>query len=158
MLAEELRALVFAVWAALHPGPLPADADPIADALVAATLQRAGEAPALGSLELDLATMAVYVEGESQIHVEPQPWSWDARGRISCGMLQERCDFVRFHSLADQASRWLQLARWGAQVCPDSPLAPLSSGSCRRGRKLADERVARARAILQALADVVQEE
>lgn len=40
-MTELLRALVFSVWGAIHVGPLPADAEPIADALVSATLQRA---------------------------------------------------------------------------------------------------------------------
>jgi hypothetical protein len=148
MFADALRTLVFGIWAMVHAGPLPPEADAIADALVAATVQRAHEAPALGSHALDLVAAAVWVENESRIRLEPRPESWDARDLISCGPLQLRCDFVRHHSLRDQASRWLQLLRWGKGACPESPAAPLSSGSCARGRRLAEARIATARALL----------
>jgi hypothetical protein len=149
-LTAQLKALVLGVWMAIHPGPLPADAEIIADALVGASLQRADEAPALGSPALDLVAEAVWVEHESGIQREPHPESWDARARVSCGPLQEPCDFVRTHSLRDQASRWLQLLRWGKSVCPESPAAPLSSGSCARCRRLADGRIGKSRELLVA--------
>jgi hypothetical protein len=152
-----LRAVVFGVWAIVHPGPLPPDADPIATALVEATIARADEAPALGSHALDLATMAFWAEHESRLHLEPVAVSEDARAGQSCGILQEDCTFVRMHSLKEQAERWLQLLRWGARVCPSSPAAPLSSGRCSRGRRLADWRTGEARAVLGALLNPSEE-
>lgn len=159
MLATYLKALVLTVWGILHAGPLPIEAEAIADALVEATIQRGSERPALGSHALDLVASAVWVENESRIHVQPRPESWDSRAGQSCGILQLPCEFVRTHSLRDQASRWLQLLRWGARRCSESPAAPLSSGSCARGRRLADGRVLLARGTLQRLlAYVTQEE
>jgi hypothetical protein len=157
-MADVLRALVFAVWSSLHAGPLPADAVPIADALVTATLQRAHEAPALGSHALDLVTLAVWAEHESRLLLLPVPESWDARGGVSCGYLQLPCAFVATHSLADQASRWLQLLRWGARACPEAPAAPLSSGSCHRGRRLAEYRIGLARETLARLLVVAEQQ
>jgi hypothetical protein len=146
-----LRALVFSVWASVHHGPLPADADPIADAIVAAVMADAGNAPALGSHALDAVTMALWSEHESHLQREPRPVSWDARALVSCGPWQIRCDLARSHSVGWQARYWLAYLHHGARVCPDSPAAPLSSGSCHRGRALADWRVSRARAVLSAL-------
>jgi len=148
------------VFTSLSPGPqpLPPDAWPIADALVEASMLRAREVPALGSMALDLATMAVYVVRESGIHVAPKAESPDAQDGRSCGMLQLPCGFVGNHSLTDQAARWLQLARWGARICHEAPLAPLSSGSCRRGRKLSAERIALARAALEGYLDRTEED
>jgi hypothetical protein len=157
-LYAQLKALVFAVWGMTHHGPLPADAEAIADALVSATIQRSHEAPALGSPAMDLVTAAVWVENESRISTHPHEESWDSKGGISCGMLQMRCEFVRTHSLRDQASRWLQMARWGAKVCTESPLAPLSSGSCHRGRRLSSGRIQLAHNTLEYLLDIAYQQ
>ena len=150
-MTELLRALVMATWAAIHPGPLPPDAEPIADALVQAVMADAEHSPALGSHAEDLVAMAVWAEHESRLRIEPRPESHDAVDGTSCSFLQIPCRLARRYTLAGQAKYWLWLAHYSARECPASPLAPLSSGSCARGRRLADYRTGLARATLMAL-------
>lgn len=146
---ELLRALVLALWWASGVPATP-EAVRIAGALSQAVLDDAEAPPVLGSHVEDLAAMAEWTRLESGVHADPRPFSWDARAGVSCGILQERCEYVRAHGLVDQAREWLRLAHRGAVLCPESPLAPLSGG-CRGARKLADGRVERERELLGAL-------
>lgn len=157
MLAVQLRALVFAVWSAIHPGPLPSDADAIADAIVEAIVFRSKGPPVLGSHDLDLVAMALWADGESALRLHPPARSHDAKDHKSCSVWQEPCAFVWTHTLRDQARYWIWLLHEGARICPESPAADLSGG-CTAGRGLADRRVLRARTTLQALLAIVEQE
>ncbi|HEY8041753.1 MAG TPA: hypothetical protein VIF15_18240 [Polyangiaceae bacterium] len=140
---EALRALAMAVWGGVHPtAPRMADAPVIANAIATVIAQDA-EPPVFGSHEEDAAVMAYYALRESWLQVRAV-----GDGGVSFGVWQEHASTGRA-DVVTQAKAWLVLLRDGARVCPASPAAPLSGG-CTAARKLADKRVARARALLAA--------
>ena len=141
---ESLRALVLAMMSQLSPH-LPPDAYPIADSIAVAVLQE--PAPALSSSNEDLAALVVIAWEESRFHVEPRPFSHDARDGTSCGAFQTACATLP-RTLDGQARKALWLVARGATVCPSSPLSPYL-GSCARGlgRRIGDARLRRALAL-----------
>jgi hypothetical protein len=137
-----IRTLVFAIWSAVHPlAPRSGDAAEIAAAI--ATIVGADPLPPVfGSREEDVAVMAYYALRESWLRKN----AVGDHGR-SFGVWQEQSSAGTADVLT-QARAWRALLRDGARECPKSPAAPLSGG-CRAGRRLADRRVARARALLK---------
>ncbi len=140
-----LRALCIAVWAAMGPGSGTPDAPEIAEAIATSVLEQ--DAPTLESLDADAAVLAVFARGESGLRRAPRPESWDAVAHVSCGVWQQRCAWLA-PSILGQARAEIELLRRGAVLCPESPAAPLSGGCHGAGRRLADGRVTRARALL----------
>ena len=136
-----LRALIVAIWAAIHPAaPKLLDASEIADAITTA-IQEDKQPPVFGSREEDAAIMAYWALRES----------WLAKGAVgdhgrSFGVWQEPAITGRADVLT-QARAWLIVLHEGQRICPESPAAPLSGG-CNVARGLANRRVARARALL----------
>jgi hypothetical protein len=124
-----------------HPSPR------VLSAAVAAV--SADSRPLEGSPDLELAVMIVYAARESQMQERPRPWVDPRTGRAvdphAVGAWQIRG--AEGLNLRDQAKRWLYLAHAGEAICPAHPLAPLSGG-CGRAWRLADRRVAEARAAL----------
>lgn len=148
-MVQTIRALILSVWALISPELAHThDASAVASALATVAVEDADKAPVFGSHDVDVVVQAVYVAGESGVNQNPRPQSWDAKDLLSCGILQERCAFVRSHSIIEQVRLWKQLLREGARVCPESPSAPLG-GHCRYARQLADARVAQARELLR---------
>lgn len=140
-----LRALCFSVWATLAPGYMTPEQQEIAEAIATAVLEE--DAPVYESLETDAATMAVFAYGESRLRRNPRPESWDARAGQSCAVWQQRCSTLA-PTIVGQARVELELLRRGAVLCPESPAATLG-GSCHgAARRLADGRVAQARALV----------
>lgn len=106
---QQLVVLVFAVWNQLHASQS-ADARRIADAIASAV--EAERVPASGeSHAVDAALLGDYAFHESGLSEHPAPWSWDARGGLSCGFLQLRCYLVDRQSLVQQAATWLGALR-----------------------------------------------
>jgi hypothetical protein len=136
-----LRALIVAIWAAIHPAaPKLLDASEIADAITTA-VNEDRQPPVFGSREEDAAIMAYWALRES----------WLAKGAVgdhgrSFGVWQEPAITGRADVLT-QARAWLVTLHEGQRICPASPAAPLSGG-CNAARSLANRRVARARALL----------
>ena len=136
-----LRALIVAIWAAIHPAaPKLHDASEIADAITTA-VNEDQQPPVFGSREEDAAMMAYWALRES----------WLAKGAVgdggrSYGVWQEPAVTGRADVLT-QARAWLVALHEGARICPASPAAPLSGG-CWAARSVANRRVARARALL----------
>jgi hypothetical protein len=138
-----LKVMILALWAAIHPAaPKLHDAPLIAEAIETAVMSDA-EPPVFGSREEDAAVMAYYALRESWL-------SKDAvgDGGLSFGVWQQKSLAGRA-DVATQAKSWLSLLHEGAPICPASPAAPLSGG-CSEARALADRRVKRAKALLQA--------
>lgn len=138
-----LRALVFAVWGAVHPlAPQMRDAPAIAWAIARAVDEDPD--PVFGDAETEAAVAAYWALRESWLRREVV-----GDGGRSFGVWQEP-RFVGKGPLRAQATYWLRLLHEGQRICPASPAAPLSGG-CERAWKLADRRVAETRAILSAL-------
>lgn len=138
-----LKTIILAIWAAIHPSaPKLADASEIADA-IATVVSHDTDPPVFGSREEDAAVMAYYALRESWLRKRAV-----GDGGRSFGVWQERA-VTGQADVITQARAWLVQLREGARVCPASPAAPLSGG-CLIARKLADRRVARARALLEA--------
>lgn len=138
-----LKILVFAVWSAIHPSaPKLVDAPEIASAIVT-VVSEDPKPPVFGSREEDAAVMAYWALRES----------WLRKGVVgdqgrSFGVWQEPASTGKADVLT-QARAWVAVLREGARLCPESPAAPLSGG-CVAARRLADRRVKRARALLEA--------
>lgn len=146
---ETLRALALTIWSLIYPPLAHAhDAPAIADALATVAIEDANRAPVFGSHDVDFVLEAVYVAGESNVSQNPRPQSWDAKGLVSCGAFQERCTFVRYRTLVEQAREWKRQLRAGKKVCPACPAAPLG-GDCKYGQPLADTRMGDALALLR---------
>jgi hypothetical protein len=136
-----LKILVLAIWAAIHPGAARlADAGAIAAAIDEA-VSRDVEPAVFGSREEDAAVMAYYALRESWL-------SHDAvgDGGRSFGVWQMRTASGRA-DLPTQARAWLALLHEGARLCPASPAAPLSGG-CVAARSTADRRAIKAHSLL----------
>lgn len=124
----QTRALVSAIWSALHPVAARAgDAFELAKAIEAVSDRLL---PVFGTREDDAAVMA---------HAFREGWlRKDAvgDGGKGFGVWQEQCAAGKADVLT-QARAWVGLLRAGAQACPRSPAAPLSGG-CKAGRRVAD--------------------
>jgi hypothetical protein len=145
-----LKAICFAIWAAMSPSSTrAADAVDIAESIATAVMEQ--DAPVFRDVEEDAAMLAVWAFGETggSLSRYPRPQSWDAKAGLSCGVWQQRCRSIP-PTILGQARDEIWLMRRGAVLCPEQPMAPLSGG-CRAGRRLADRRVARARALLSAI-------
>jgi hypothetical protein len=132
-----LKALVMAIWSAMHPmAPSLPDAPEIADAIVIAVSEDT-KPPVFGSREEDAAVMAYYALRESWLrkHVVGD-------GGRSFGVWQESSRTGRA-DVVTQARAWLVLLHEGARICPTNPAAPLSGG-CRAAARLAARRVTKA--------------
>ena len=150
-MAEVIRALVLAVWAAASPAFARTPSAPaISQAIAVAVLEDALHAPALGSHAEDAAMLAEIVLEESNVQVAPRAQSWDSLAGVSCGAFQERCADLP-PTLVGQARRALQLLHAGALSCPAHPGSPYLGG-CAHGlaRAIGDRRLARARDRLRA--------
>jgi hypothetical protein len=143
MALESFRMLALAIFAQLWSGPLPPDANAIADASAQAVLANAS--PVFTSFTEDVAALATFARYESEISIHP----------TSCGPWQLPCRFVATHSLTEQATQWLSLMRWSKATCPAHPAAPLCSGRCDRGTVISDNRL---RAMRGALTAVLRKE
>lgn len=138
-----LKTIILAIWAAMHPAaPRIADASEIADA-IENVVTHDEDPPVFGSREDDAAVMAYYAFKESGLRKRAV-----GDGGRSFGVWQESTSSGRGDVLT-QAKAWFRMLREGLRICPASPAAPLSGG-CTAARKLADRRVARARALLEA--------
>jgi len=142
---QSLQALIISMMHSLAGPSLPPDAYPIADSIAVAVLQE--PAPALSSSNEDLAALVVIAWEESRFHVEPRPFSHDARDGTSCGAFQTACATLP-RTLDGQARKALWLVARGAEACPSSPLSPYL-GACRAGlgRRIGDARMRRALAL-----------
>lgn len=136
-----IKVLVFAIWTAIHPlAPRSGNASEIA-AAIADVLSSDPRPPVFTSREEDASVMAYYALRESWLRKDVV-----GDGGRSFGVWQEQSSSGRGDVLT-QARAWVALLREGAKACPESPAAPLSGG-CKAGRRVADRRVARARALL----------
>lgn len=134
ILAAHLKALVFAVWAAM--GPLWArapGAGPIADAVVATEVADAARPPVFGSHDEDAAVMAYWAAKESSLRLGALGDGGKSRGPWQ---LQGPCGT---RPLRTQAACWLSMLRRGARLCPGAPGAILwGVGTDSRGRPRCD--------------------
>lgn len=149
MALESFRMLALAIFAQLWSGPLPPDANAIADASAQAVLANAS--PVFTSFTEDVAALATFARYESEISIHPKPFSHDALDGTSCGPWQLPCRFVATHTLTEQATQWLSLMRWSKATCPAHPAAPLCSGRCDRGTVISDNRLRAMRGALTAV-------
>lgn len=128
---QALRAIVLTVWAGMALPPT-RDSDAIANAIVdAVTIDHEN---AVFGPEKTIAVMAYYSGAESG-NVLSAESNLEAPAH---GAWQMYSGSGRGDALT-QARAWLRLARLGSEICPASPLAPLSGG-CRRAYRLADRR------------------
>jgi hypothetical protein len=136
-----LKALVLAIWAAIHPSaPKLPDAPEIASAIETVITQD-NLPPVFGSREEDAAVMAYYALRESWLRKHAV-----GDGGRSFGVWQENERTGRADVLT-QARAWLYMLHEGARICPDNPAAPLSGG-CTAASRIAARRVAKARELL----------
>jgi hypothetical protein len=137
-----LKALVLAIWAAIHPSaPKLPDAPEIATAIETVITQDS-QPPVFGSREEDAAVMAYYALRESWLRKHAV-----GDGGRSFGVWQENEKTGRADVLT-QARAWLYMLHAGARICPDNPAAPLSGG-CKAASRMAARRVAKARELLE---------
>lgn len=141
-LALALRTIVLTCWALWYPGAeRSSDAPAIANAIVVAVLEDADNAPVTGSHAEDAALMAVYALRES----------WLRHGLVGDGgrsfAVWQQPAYVGRLSIEEQARAWLFTLHAAAEVCPESPAAPLAGG-CERARAVADRRARTARRLL----------
>jgi hypothetical protein len=144
-----LRGVALAMLVSIHPSaPKLRDAGELLDAIaLSVTLD---PTPVYGDAKLEAAAMVRWVWGESRFRRDPNPESWDARAKISCGAFQLRCKDLP-ETLYGQAQAWLVLAHVGAQWCPQSPLAPLSGACGGAAQRLAEGRMVQIRALVASL-------
>lgn len=136
-----LKVLILSLWAAYGPGwQHSGNAGEIAVAIASAVLADGDRAPVFSSHVEDAAVMAYYALKESSLRD-------GVTDGTSYGVWQQPLP-VGTADVATQARAWLATLHLGAKVCPISPSAP-QTGGCVRARKLADRRVAAARALLQ---------
>jgi hypothetical protein len=136
-----LKALVLAIWAAIHPSaPKLPDAPEIASAIEVVITQDK-EPPVFGSREEDAAVMAYYALRESWLRKHAV-----GDGGRSFGVWQENEKTGRA-DIITQARAWLYMLHEGARICPDNPAAPLSGG-CTAAARMAARRVEKARQLL----------
>lgn len=82
----------------------------------------------------EAALLAVYVELESGVSERPRAFSWDAKAGVSCGILQEPCDYVRTHTLTEQCQWWLTaLRKRGLASLDSSPSRAAKRSEMARG-------------------------
>lgn len=132
------RALVLAVWVAIHPTlPNRIDAPVIAEG-IALAVANDDEAPLTESRDGDAALMASYVYFESSVNACPVPGDHGASHgafQLQGVGVKRACDPIA------AAPIWLRMAHRSVADCAWLPvkeqLAELVSGSCGRGRHLA---------------------
>jgi hypothetical protein len=142
-----IKVLVFAIWTAIHPLASRSGNAPEIAAAIATVVSTDPRPPVFGSREEDASVMAYYALRESWLRKNVV-----GDGGKSFGVWQEQSDSGRADVLT-QARAWVALLREGARACPESPAAPLSGG-CKAGRRVADRRVAHARALLAKIISV----
>lgn len=158
-----LRAIVFAVWTAIHPlAPTTRDAPVIAEGIALAVATDDQE-PLTGSPEGDAALAAEYAYRESGNRSCPDHWVKSVDYGKSWGPFQLQglarglaCNPVY------AAGEWLRRAHTSAEHCSSLPLderlAELASGSCSRGRHLVRWRSEQARRFLDHVMGMVADE
>jgi|SRR5208282_1228781 len=112
---EQTIALVYALLTHLSPGMAKA-----ADRTAVVGLARAAEDPEFKMTREELADEVVYGALESRFKDHPRAWSWDARGGVSCGYLQEPCWYVKDHDDEAQARWWMGNERAAGLASVDS--------------------------------------
>lgn len=141
-LALQLRALILTVWAIWYPGAeRSGDAPAIASAIAQVVVEDGAQAPVYESHDLDAVVMAVYALRESWLR---DGLSGD--GGRSWGVFQQPA-YVGRADIVTQARAWLYTLHVAAEVCPESPAAPLAGG-CVQARVVADRRARTARRLL----------
>lgn len=145
-----LRALVFAVWAAMTPSYAHVgDASAISAAIAEAVVEDGGNAPVYSSHAHDAALMAYWAARESTLNLHAVN-----DGHRSWGAWQEDARTGRADALT-QARAWLWMLHAGARMCPEHP-ATVAWGACHARdvltgqdvAKLAAQRETRARELL----------
>lgn len=112
--------LILALWTAVHPSYAKRPgANKIAKAIVAA-VEESGPVGEFGDEEGTIATISYYVLAESGVSETPYGFSWDAKTHVSCGILQEPCEFVHKHSLKAQLAWWIYSVRARGLASVDS--------------------------------------
>jgi hypothetical protein len=112
---EQASAFILAVLMHLSPG-LSRSAD---KGVVRAMAVVAADPEMNVTLE-ELTDETVYAALESLVSAHPRAFSWDARGHVSCGYLQEPCGFVDHASLEEQSRYWLRIYRAAGLAALDS--------------------------------------
>ena len=107
--------LVFTMISHVVPG-----AQRYAERAPIAGLARAAVDPALHMTPKELAELSVYGELEGQFRDHPHAYSWDAKGGVSCGYLQEPCWYVKDHDDEAQARWWIHNVRAAGLADVDS--------------------------------------
>jgi hypothetical protein len=126
-----LHAIVLSVWAGMAM-PHTTDEEPIAWA-IAEAVDESPEAAVFGA-DRTVAVMAYYSAAESNNHLD----AYSNLDAPAYGCWQQQNSSGKGDALT-QARSWLRLLRLGSEICPQSPLAPLSGG-CRTAYKLANRR------------------
>jgi hypothetical protein len=153
-MTEQLRLLVLAVWASIHPGlPRSSDANTIASAIAMAVAADAKNPPVFTSHVEDAAVMAywAYRESSLRLHVTGD-------GGKSFGFLQLRTPAAHSDPVT-QARSWLYVLHAGKRMCTASEGAPgaIMWGGCSLPVKqyttedLAEGRLTRARELLMSV-------
>lgn len=103
---ERIVVLVFAMLSHFAPG-----LDRRADKKPVVGIATLAMDPEVRLTPEELATMVVYGSLESWMKDRPHPYSWDSKGGVSCGFLQEPCGFVQGATDARQARWWIDVER-----------------------------------------------
>jgi hypothetical protein len=153
-MTEQLRLLVLAVWASIHPVlPRSSDANTIASAIATVIAEDGKNAPVFTSHVEDAAVMAywAYRESSLRLHVTGD-------GGKSFGFLQLRTPAAHGDPVS-QARSWLYMLHAGKRMCTASEGAPgaVMWGGCALHVKqyttadLAEGRLTRARELLMSV-------
>jgi hypothetical protein len=126
---------ILALWTAIHPSlSTGKERLAIATAIARVHIRHASEPPLLGiSHYNDALTEAYYVAKESSVHKIPTTlYSWDAITQVSCGMLQEPCEFVTKHT-----DDLIAQAEWWYSAVKASNLGSVDSSPSRAAKRVA---------------------
>lgn len=151
VLVARLRALILAVWAAMHPSLAHVgDADAIASGIAQAVVEDGARAPVMSSHAEDAILMAYWGARESGLRLHASNPT-----ERSHGFLQQDARYGGKGSAYVQARAWLWMLHQGKRICPERPSA-IAWGACHArdvltGRDVADlaaERESAARELL----------